>query len=54
MASTAYREEAERILGYVPEAVGHERQAEILGATGRVKPEVLEYIKAHIEKNSRY
>jgi tripartite-type tricarboxylate transporter receptor subunit TctC len=54
MASAAYREEAERILSYVPEAVGHERQAEILGATGRVKPEVLEYIKAHIEKNSRY
>ncbi len=54
MVSAAYREEAKRILSYVPEAVGHERQAEILGATGRVKPEVLEYIKAHIEKNSRY
>ena len=54
MASAAYREEAERILSYVPEPVGHERQAEILGATGRVKPEVLEYIKTHIEKNSRY
>ena len=54
MASAAYREEAERILSYVPEAVGHERQAEILGATGRVRPEVLEYIKTHIEKNSRY
>jgi len=54
MASAAYREEAERILSYVPEAVGHERQAEILSATGKVKPEVLEYIKAHIEKNSRY
>jgi tripartite-type tricarboxylate transporter receptor subunit TctC len=54
MASAAYREEAERILSYVPEPVGHERQAEILGSTGDVKPEVLEYIRAHIEKNSRY
>ena len=54
MTSAAYREEAKRILSYVPEPVGHERQAEILGATSRVSPEVLEYIKAHIEKNSRY
>jgi tripartite-type tricarboxylate transporter receptor subunit TctC len=54
MASAAYREEAERILSYVPEPVGYQRQAEILGATSRVSPEVLEYIKAHIDKNSRY
>ena len=54
MASAPYREEAERILSYVPGPVGHERQAEILSSTDRVKPEVLEYIRAHIEKNSRY
>lgn len=54
MASTAFRDEAQRILSYVPEPVGYERQAEILGATASVSPEVLEYIKAHIEKNSRY
>jgi hypothetical protein len=54
MESAAFREEAQQILSYVPEPVDHERQAEILGATGRVTPEVLEYIKAHIEKNSRY
>lgn len=54
MVSAAFREEAQQILSYVPEAVDHDRQAEILGATGRVTPEVLEYIKAHIEKNSRY
>lgn len=54
MTSEAFREEAQQILSYVPEHVGHERQANILGATGRVTPEVIEYIRAHIEKNSRY
>jgi tripartite-type tricarboxylate transporter receptor subunit TctC len=54
MASADYREEAQHILSYVPEPVGYERQAKILGATANVSPEVLEYIKAHIEKNSRY
>ena len=54
MASPAFREEAQHILSYVPGFVGHERQAKILGATAEVTPEVLEYIKAHIEKNSRY
>jgi hypothetical protein len=54
MASPAFREEALHILSYVPGPVGHERQARILGATAGVAPEVLEYIKAHIEKNSRY
>jgi hypothetical protein len=54
MASAAFREEAQRILSYVPEFVDHERQVEILGATDSVTPEVLQYIRAHIEKNSRY
>jgi tripartite-type tricarboxylate transporter receptor subunit TctC len=54
MASAAFRDEAQHILSYVPGHVGYERQAEILGATANVTPEVLEYIKAHIEKNSRY
>jgi len=54
MASPAFREEAQHILSYVPGFVGHERQAKILGATAEVTPEVLEYIKAHIEKNSSY
>ena len=54
MASPEFRAEAQRILSYVPEPVSHERQAKILGATADVTPEVLEYIKAHIEKNSRY
>jgi len=54
MASAAFREEAQQILSYIPEFVGHERQAEILGATDSVNPEVLAYIRAHIEKNGRY
>ncbi len=54
MASDAFREDAQHILSYVPEPVGYERQAEILGATDNVTPQVLEFIKAHIEKNSRY
>jgi len=54
MASPAFREEAKHILSYVPGFVGYERQAKILGATAEVTPEVLEYIEAHIEKNSRY
>ncbi len=54
MASPEFRAEAQRILSYVPGPVSHERQAKILGATAEVTPGVLEYIKAHIEKNSRY
>lgn len=53
MNSVAYKAEAKRIHSYVPEFVGHERQAGIFGATGTVAPEVLEYIRAHIEKNAR-
>ena len=54
MTSAAFREEALQILSYVPGPVGYERQAKILAATSSVTPEVLEYIRAHIEKNSRY
>lgn len=54
MASAAFHEEALQILSYVPGPVGYERQAKILAATASVSPEVLEYIRAHIEKNSRY
>lgn len=54
MSSPAYREEARQIHSYVPEFVNRERQAEILAATSTVTPEVLEYIRSHIEKNARY
>ena len=54
MASAAFHEEALQVLSYVPGAVGYDRQAEILAATGGVSPQVLQYIKEHIAKNSRY
>jgi len=54
MASPAFSKEAQHVLNYVPGFVDYGRQAKILGATAEVTPEVLEYIKAHIEKNSRY
>ena len=52
MASAAYVEEATSVLSYAPEFVDHERQAEILGATANVSPEIIDYLKAHIAKNS--
>lgn len=54
MTSDAFREEALQILSYAPEHVSYERQSDILDATGRVTPEVIEYIQGHIEKNSQY
>jgi tripartite-type tricarboxylate transporter receptor subunit TctC len=54
MTSAAFLEEAQQVLSYVPGPVNHERQAKILGATANVSPEVLEYIRSHIEKNSGY
>lgn len=54
MATASFAEEGQQILSYVPEHVGYQRQAEILSATESVTPEVLEYIKGHIEKNSGY
>ena len=54
LKTSAYREEAQRILSYVPEPVGHQRQAEILAPTSKVTPAVLNYIKQHIQKNSSY
>ena len=54
MSTAAFAEEGRQILSYVPEHVGYQRQAEILGATESVTPEVLDYIRGHIEKNSGY
>ena len=54
MTSEAFREEALQILSYAPEHVSYERQTDILDATDRVTPEVIEYIRGHIEKNSGY
>ncbi len=52
MESEAFIEEATRILSYAPEAVEHERAADILAATGRVAPEVKAFIEANIARNN--
>lgn len=54
LKASSYREDAQRILSYVPEPIGYQRQAEILAATSKVSPAVLNYIKQHIQKNSGY
>jgi tripartite-type tricarboxylate transporter receptor subunit TctC len=54
MRTAAFTAEAERILSYAPDAVGHERAARILAATADVTPEVQEYIKAQIARNNGY
>ncbi len=54
MNSAEFQEEAVQVISYVPGHVDHQRQHEILGATSGVSTEVLEYIKANIEKNSGY
>jgi hypothetical protein len=41
-------------LSYAPEAVEHERAANILGATAEVTPEVQAYIEAQIARNNGY
>lgn len=50
----AYRQDAEKMLGFVPDPVGYERAAQILQSTAAVSPEELELIKAHIASNSQY
>jgi len=54
MATAEYAQEGQQILSYTPEHVNYQRQAEILGATQNVTPEVLEYIKGHIQRLSGY
>lgn len=53
-STQAYREEARRILGFVPDPVGYQRASQILDSTAKVTPEVLELIKSNIARNSRY
>ena len=54
MATEAFREEATRILSYVPDSVDAERAAGILGATANVTPEVQAFITAQIARNNGY
>ena len=54
LTTAAFKEEALKMLSFVPEPVGYERAEQILESTADVSPEVLELIKAHIESNSQY
>ena len=54
MTTDAFREEATRILSYVPDAVDAERAAAILDATANVTPEVQAFIEAQIARNNGY
>ena len=54
LATEAFREEATRILSYVPDHVDAERAAAILDATADVTPEVQAYIEAQIARNNGY
>ena len=52
MRSDAFADEARRVLTYVPEPVGPARAREILAATARVPPGMVEFIKAYIDSKS--
>lgn len=54
LATEAFREEATRILSYVPDHVDAQRATAILGATAEVTPEVQAYIEAQIARNNGY
>ena len=54
LATEAFREEAVRILSYVPDHVDAERATGILDATADVTPEVQAYIEAQIARNNGY
>jgi hypothetical protein len=53
-AGDAYREDAQDILGFVPDPVGYERASRIIRSTAKVRPQMLEIIKANIDRNSQY
>ncbi len=54
LSSEAFREEAVRILSYVPDPVDAERATRILAATADVTDEVQAYIEAQIARNNGY
>jgi len=50
----SFRQEARKMLSFVPQPVDHERAIDILKSTADVSPEVLQLLRDHIETNSRY
>jgi len=53
-STEAYMQDAEKILGFVPEPIAYGRAIQILQSTAQVSPEELKLIKAHIASNSQY
>ena len=54
MLTEEFKEEATRILSYVPDAVDAERATQILDATADVTPAVQSFIEAQIARNNGY
>jgi len=54
MATESFANEATRILSYVPDSVDAQRATEVLSETGQVTPEIQEFIRAQIVRNSTY
>ena len=54
LSTEAFREEAVRILSYVPDHVDADRATGILDATADVTPEIQAYIEAQIARNNGY
>ena len=54
LATEAFRDEAMRILSYVPDHVDAQRATDILDATADVTPEIQAYIEAQIARNNAY
>jgi hypothetical protein len=53
LTSAAFVAEAKKVLTYAPEPVGYERAGKILAETSSMPPEIVEFLKANIAKNTK-
>ena len=53
LTSAAFVAEAKKVLTYAPEPVGYERADKILAETSSMPPEIVEFLKANIAKNTK-
>ncbi len=49
----AFKEDAKKVLTYVPRPVGHERAEQILGATANISSDDLDFIKAKVAQHRK-
>jgi len=49
----AFVAEAKKVLTYAPDPIGYERAVKVLGATSNISPQVVDFIKGNIAKNSK-